>query len=165
MAFVLAAGSSHSFNRSLGRSFLATPLTNSFVHLASFSPHGCVFRASTPALSPTHANSISAYFYLRIVCPIKPVPDHGRFVQPSLIVSSCYWNENNCPRLFRFQLFPNFNSISSPYPIFDISIFVEIWGIQRLIDVNRSDRMELHFNSAFFIKTCTHSVHNIFCRK
>jgi hypothetical protein len=37
MAFVLAAGSFHSFNRSPLRSYLTTQLTISFVHLTSFS--------------------------------------------------------------------------------------------------------------------------------
>ena len=46
--YVLAAGSSHSFNRSLGRSYLATPLTNSFVHLTSL---------STPRVSVSYLNT------------------------------------------------------------------------------------------------------------
>ncbi len=90
MAFVLAAGSSHSFNRSLGRSYLATPLTISFRSPHQLQhPTGACFVPHTHPF-PTHANSISTYFYPRIVCPIKPVPDHCRFAQPALIISSCY---------------------------------------------------------------------------
>jgi hypothetical protein len=40
MAFVLAADSFHSFNRSPLRSYLTTQLTISFVHLPSFSTAG-----------------------------------------------------------------------------------------------------------------------------
>lgn len=81
--------------------------TISFVHLTSFSTARVSVSCLNTHTFPTHNSIISAYFYLRIVCPIKPVPDHCRFVQPSLIVSSCYWNENNCPRTSRCQLFPN----------------------------------------------------------
>lgn len=80
-AFVLAAGSSRSFNRSLGRSFLATPLTYSFRSPHQLQHPTCkCFVPQHPHFSP-HSSSIPAYFYLRIVCPIKPVSDHCRFFQ------------------------------------------------------------------------------------
>lgn len=64
--------------------------TISFVHLSSFSTPRVSVSCLNTHTFPTHNNSISTYFYLRIVCPIKPVPVHCRFVQPELIVSSCY---------------------------------------------------------------------------
>jgi len=52
MAFVLAASSSHSFNRSLGRSLIH------FVHLASFSTPRVSVSCLTPTLFPTDGNGI-----------------------------------------------------------------------------------------------------------
>jgi hypothetical protein len=69
---VLAADLYHSFNRSPFRSYLTTLLTISFVHKPASAPHVQFFRTSTTALFPTHRNSITAYFYQRIVYPKKP---------------------------------------------------------------------------------------------
>jgi len=132
-AIVLAAGSSHSFNRSIRTSFLY------FISFTSptSAPHVQMLRASTPTLFSTHANSIPAYFYLRIVYPIKPpVPDHCRFNQTVLIVPSCYWNENNCSRTSHCQLFPNSTAHHHTWNL-TFPFFKEIYVIQRLIDIYR----------------------------
>ena len=98
---VLAAGSSHSFNRSIRTSFhyfirsshqLQHPTCKCFV------PHTHTY--------PHPRQQLFQLFDLRIVCPIKLVPDHCRFIQPSLITSSYYWNENNYSRTSHCQLFP-----------------------------------------------------------
>jgi hypothetical protein len=74
MAFVLAAGSSHSFNRSLGRSFLATPLTFSFRSPHQLQHRTCkCFVPQHPHLSRPQFQH-SHLFYLRIVCPKNPFP-------------------------------------------------------------------------------------------
>jgi hypothetical protein len=71
IGLVLAAVLYHSFNRSPFRSYLTTQLTISFVHKPASAPHVQLFRTSTTTLFPTHRNSITAYFYQRIVYPIK----------------------------------------------------------------------------------------------
>jgi hypothetical protein len=82
--FMLAAGSSHSFNRSLWRSYLASPLSNSFRSPHQLQhPRVLVFRASTPTLSPP-TTTFLLIFSCGIVYPIKP---HG---SQSLMLCSAF---------------------------------------------------------------------------
>ena len=78
-----------------------------FVHLTSIS----TARVSVSCLN-THTFPNPQQQHFRLFLPVilfatqKSVTNHCRFNQPVLIVLSCYWNENNCPRTCRHQLFP-----------------------------------------------------------
>ncbi len=61
-----------------------------FVHLTSFSTARVSVSCLTPTPFPPTPPAFQLIFTCDIIYPIKPVPDHYRFVLPSLIVSSCY---------------------------------------------------------------------------
>jgi len=78
----------------------------------------------------TYGRYSISIFLINIVADVNykktTVADHFRFNQPVLIVSSCYWNENNCPHT----------------------------STTNRCKQNRA-KHNLHFNSAIFVKICT----------
>jgi len=82
---MLAAGSSHSFNRSIRTSFhyfIRSPHQLQHPTCKCFVPHTHTY--------PHPRQQLFELFYLPIVSPIKPIPDHCRFNHPALPFSSCY---------------------------------------------------------------------------
>jgi len=72
-----------------------------FLLLTSFSTARVSVSCLTLTLFPTHNSIISTYFYLHIVCPIKPIPDHYHFIQLALlIISTAHHHTRNLPFLF-----------------------------------------------------------------
>jgi len=88
---VLAAGSFHSFNRSLRRSYLSTTLTNSFCSSHQLQHRMCeYFVPQHPHFPRPTITAFPLIFTCDIVCPTKPGPSYSHLKRPVQIVSSCY---------------------------------------------------------------------------
>ena len=134
---VLAAGSSHSFDRSLWRSFLASPLTNSFRSPHQLQHRTCkCFVPQHPHLSQPTPRAFQFIFTCEVFAPLNRFP---------IIVAlfSLHWSFHHA---IEMRITAHAPPGASYFPFQQhIIIIPEIWHflfikicvIQRLIDVNR----------------------------